>query len=251
MSESGSNFNPEINKIVKERVELRPDIEPMIVEIVDPSEVNDELEAVLDNTQDDNSTWVDYDGGDYQALSENGFKHNGEGSYLISPIDEKDWFSDKYIDCTATVGIGRDVMSGKEVSFLSHQDPNYFIDGGEEQSEEFVQSLKDSLIELNAKCEPGTVEIVLLAGIYDSTNQDPDYKHDRYTRSIMKLREIIQDTLGFDPTVVAGPSNTGSTDVIVQTQKRKIFIQRDKQPEDFDKPFQANNLEQVEGDWNK
>jgi hypothetical protein len=250
MSESESKFTPKPEKVIMERVELRPGIPVMTPKIVDFSKGSRQLESIQKRMEEEGaSTWVDYDGGDFSALEKEGFKHAGQGSYLISPIGEKSWFSDNYIDCTAVVGIGRDATTGKEISFLSHQDPNYFIDGSEEDARRFSQVMTDSLRELVERSEPGTVEVSLLGGIYDPNDKSPDYKHGRYTKSIAKLRQIVHDSLGFDPTVLVGPSNIGSTDIIVETQKRNVWVQRDKQPKAFNDPYQANDLEKTEHKW--
>ncbi|MCX6717290.1 MAG: hypothetical protein NTU76_01265 [Candidatus Taylorbacteria bacterium] len=73
--------------------------------------------------------WIDFD---YGEDKEKGIKSAGPETYVISPITEQNLFSDKYMNCTGTVGIGRDKISGKEISFISHQDPDYFINKGQE-----------------------------------------------------------------------------------------------------------------------
>ena len=252
-SEFNPELNPEVKKIVQERVHLREDVMPIRRQIVDSAESSEELESVQEEMERDEGVihWVDLDGGDLDALKESGFKQAGEESYLISPISERDWFSDHYFNCTAVVAIGKDVNTGKEISFLTHQDPNYFIDGGSDKTEMFSRELSDSLKELKARSQEDTVEVLLLGGNFNTTAVNKDYQHHQYKQSIERLRRVVQESLGFDPKVLAGPNNrVGSeTVVVVETQKRKVWVERSKQPLEFDQPYQANMLDEAEKKW--
>lgn len=244
--------DPEVKKIIQERVNLREDIMPISSQLEDYGTENEEMEDLREQTE-DNINNVDLDNGDLDALKENGFKNDGLDSYLISPISERDWYSDHYFNCTAVVAIGRDASTGKEISFLSHQDPNYFIDGESDKIEKFSRELSNSLKDLKARSEKDTVEVLFLGGNFNATHKDKDYKHDHYKQSIVKLRQIVQETLGFDPKVLAGPNNNigSETVVIIETQKRKVWIERTKQPPEFDQSFQANMLDEAERRWLK
>jgi hypothetical protein len=191
-------------------------------------------------------------GGDLEQLEKEGFKHNGMESYLISPVDERDWFSDQYANCTAMIAIGRDEKTGKEISFLSHQDPRYFVDGDDEGMEKFASDMIASLQELRDRSEQDTVEVSLAGGNFDTTfPESENYHHDYYQKSIKKLRQLVQESLGFDPKVLTGPNNhVGSETIIaVDTQNRTVWIERPEQPAEFDKPYQANELDQALLSW--
>lgn len=244
-------YKPEAKKIFEE-VRLREDVEHINGQIVDSASSNEELEAVQEKMEDDDEIyWVDLDGGDLDLLKENGFKNAGIDSYLISPIDERDWFSDHYFNCTAVVAIGRDANTEKEISFLSHQDPNYFIDGGKDKAEDFSLAIGDSLKELQARSQGDTVEVLILGGNFSTTYSGNDYYPQHYKQSIERLKQIIHDSLGFDPKVLTGPNNNvGSETIItVETQKRKVWIERSKQPSEFNQPYQANMFDKVEKKW--
>ncbi len=192
MSEFNRGFNPdEFKNTVHEKAELRGDIAPIKVELIDLSSGSEELEAYRDSREELNegvTTWVDFDGFDPEKYTAEGFKHGGPESYLVSPVAERDWFSDHYINCTAVVGVGRDAQSGKEISFLSHQDPRYFVRGDDEQKGKFSQDLAETLKELKARSEEGTVEVSLLGGSYNpSLIKHEEYRHRRvkdFTRQL-------------------------------------------------------------------
>jgi len=60
----------------------------------------------------------------------------------------------------------------------------------------------------------------------------------------------VQETLGFDPKVLTGPNNSMSeTIVTVQTQERKVWVERDEQDAVFNQPYQASALEEMEKKW--
>jgi len=246
------SFDSEVKKVIQEQAPLRADIMPADVHIMDWSEENEELEAIREEIKDDINN-IDFKNGYFDALEKEGFKHSGPGSYLISPIKEGNWSSDNYCDCTAVVAIGRDAETGKEISFLTHQDPAYFVDGGAEKTEKFSQELSASLKELEARSEKGTIEVLLLGGNYNinAEGKKGDYQHRHYKESIKKLEQIVQDSLGFNPKVLAGPNNNvgSETIVTVETQKRKVWIERNKQRVEFDESFQASKLDDEEKKW--
>ncbi|MFA4817114.1 MAG: hypothetical protein WC608_00120 [Parcubacteria group bacterium] len=253
MPESGfPGYNPEVKKIIQERVHLREDIMPIGLQLEDYGTGNEEYGDLLEQVT-DNINNVDLENGDLEALKGNGFKNSGFGSYLISPISEGIWHSDRYSNCTAVVAIGRDANTGKEISFLSHQDPRYFIDGGIDKTGIFSRELSDSLKELKARSQADTVEVSLLGGNYNTTTVEKEkgYQHRHYKQSIEKLRQIIQNSLGFDPKVLTGPNNNigSETVVIIETQKRKVWIERTKQLPEFNQSYMANALNEEEKKW--
>lgn len=182
-----------------------------------------QIQLILESPEDDSedSLWVDFDFGEDH---ENGIKGAGFNSYVISPITEQNLFSDKYLNCTGTIGIGRDKISGKEISFLSHQDPEFFVNKGQEETDNFKNSLKSTLDELVSRSEDGTIEVVLFGGNIDI--DDPTSKKSSdYIKSIEILNEIIHDTIGCDPVVLEGPNHSlGAIDVRVFTKERKVLI---------------------------
>ena len=170
----------------------------------------------------ENVMWIDFQSGD----DAEGVKSAGVETYVISPITEQDLFSDKYLNCTGVVGIGRDKASGKEIAFISHQDPKYFINKGPEFTGKFVNDLKSTLNELIARSVKDTVEVVIFGG-----KIDPAKPESKVTIEYQKSKDILNSTarevIGKDPTVINEPSSTeGAIDVTVITQKRKILISK-------------------------
>jgi hypothetical protein len=253
MSEPGfPAYNAEVKKIIQEGVRLREDIAPISSQLENYGTENEEYGDLLDQVE-DNINNVDLGNGDPEALKKNGFKNSGFGSYLISPIGEGIWHSDHYMNCTAVVAIGRDANTGKEISFLSHQDPRYFADGGAEKAGIFSRELSESLKELKARSQNDTVEALLLGGNYNinAKEEERGYLHRHYKQSIEKLRQIIHDSLGFDPKVLTGPNNNvgSETVIIIETQRRKVWIERTNQPPEFDRPYMANTFNEEEKKW--
>jgi hypothetical protein len=254
-SESG----PEVNSATQEGGHLREDIPRVKRELVDAGKGNPEWEALQEEMDEDGEIhWVDFDGGDFETLEAEGFKDAGVGSYLISSIGERNWFSDHYMSCTGVVAIGREaategeMATGKEISFLSHQDPSYFVDGDQEKTETFSRALSDALKELVLRSEKDSVEVLLVGGNFNpKTASGGDYKHDQYKKSIQALSEIIQAAMGFDPKVLAGPNNNvgSETVVVVETQKRKVWIDRSQQPPAFDQSYSAADVDKEEKKW--
>lgn len=147
-------------------------------------------------------------------------------TYVISPITEQSLFSDKYLNCTGMVGIGRDKVSGKEIAFISHQDPDYFFHKGSKETEKFSNDLKLTVCQLIDRSEEGTVEVILFGG--NDETEDPGSKKSKdYKESIEMLTEIVQSSTGLTPTVLFGANHEGgAVDVTVLTQERKVLVQK-------------------------
>lgn len=164
--------------------------------------------------------WLDFQSGD----DAEGVRSAGVETYVISPVTERNLFSDKYLNCTGAVGIGRHRVSGREIAFISHQDPEYFLHKGSEEAAKFSDDLKSTLRDLLAKSEEGTVEIVLFGGNDDPTNPGSKKSTD-YKKSMGMLTEIIQSVTSVTPTVLLEANHAGGAiDVTVLTQERKVLV---------------------------
>ena len=199
---SQNSFN-EAEKIVH-----RTDIPKIQIQTESPEE---ESEDVL---------WLDFQSGD----DAEGIRSAGVETYAISPVTEQNLFSDKYLNCTGVVGIGRDKVSGKEIAFISHQDPEYFLNKGSEEMERFSNDLKLTLSDLVTKSEEGTIEVVLFGGNDDPIGLESKKSID-YKKSIGMLTELVQSSVGIAPTVLSEANHEGgAVDVTVLTQERKVFV---------------------------
>jgi hypothetical protein len=136
-------------------------------------------------------------------------KNNGEGTYLISKIDDSDKFTENLYDCTTLVVVGTEEDNKKQISFISHQDPKSFLNSS--NKDEFISDLEQSLNEIKNKCKPGTIDAIFVGGLYKNTysvlrrevNINPGEKN--YINSIELISAEVKKTLGFTPPTINGP----------------------------------------------
>ena len=224
-----------------EMVHLLEGIKPIEVQFGEPPEEDEETEY----KENEEPVWIDFEAG--PDPEDDTVRHDGPNTYLISPITERDMFSDKNIDCTAVLGIGRDDESGKAISFISHQNPAYFL--SEQGKEKFMNDLVHTMQELKDQSTPHTIEVVILGGKYDSKNASAKNSTE-YKESVTMLRELIRKVFGYDPLVLVGPKlSEGGTDIHVMTQERKIWVVQDGQPALSMSSYPAQNLEEVSKMW--
>ncbi|MEK7647199.1 MAG: hypothetical protein AAB378_02375 [Patescibacteria group bacterium] len=179
-----------------------------------------------------------------EMMREKELTNAGEKTYVISPNNEQDKFSYGYRNCTGVVVVGRSKENGKEISFMSHEDPQRFL---EDVTSKFTVDLKRKISELKALSEDGTVDAVVFGGNYFKSL--PDYIKN-YLDSVKLLDKIIEKELGFSPVVLAGPNVVGGDQAIYfDTQHRRIYMLK---PEDLKKtnvPYMASKARQEEEKW--
>jgi len=179
---------------------------------------------------------------DAKELSE--MKNAGSQSYVISPIDEKPKFTKRLANCTALIAVGgRKTGAKKELSFITHQNPDEFLLLKEEQ---FTQHLRQQLQELKQKCTEGSIDIVIAGGNLD------EEKYREYERSLELLTSVVQKECGFEPLVIAGPKEKyGLDDVYFDTQIRRAYIVRpnpEKAPY-FNDVFKPSQIKEKGEQW--
>lgn len=167
-----------------------------------------------------------------EVLNEKGFKNAGEGTYMISSIDSKPKFTKGLLNCTSMVAVGREKGTGEEISFITHQNPGQFL---RKRKDEFSSHIAESLSELKKRCEDNSIDVVIAGG---NANEEIPVLLDDYKKSVKKLGGAVQETLGFDPIVIAGPKSSERDAVYFDTKNRRLFVIR---PEDQEHPaeFQA------------
>jgi hypothetical protein len=126
---SGKNGEEEVNTLKSEH--LNEEIRPIIACIGKLADFYDEnggvVEKIFKRPEDDDTIEnVDYYG-DHESLNNKNYKNPSQWSYVISPINYKDKISSSYKDCTGVAISGVEKETGKNISFLSHQDPQYFL----------------------------------------------------------------------------------------------------------------------------
>ena len=118
--------------------------------------------------------------GDPKELNRQNFRNAGEHSYVISSVDGSNKFSKSFKNCTGLIVAGIDRVTGKNISFMSHEDPDFFL-GGEFGKTSFIDDLTERLDELKERSIEGTVDAVIMGGNYFADR--PDYQ-DNYLKSI-------------------------------------------------------------------
>jgi hypothetical protein len=68
---------------------------------------------------------------------------------VISNINTQNKYSNRYYNCTGIVVIGKDKETGENISFLTHQDPLYFLVEG--QREKFTVATQEVLLDLKER----------------------------------------------------------------------------------------------------
>ena len=198
----------------------------------------EEIEAVGHNS--------DYHG-DPKLLNRQGFKADslaGSPTYVVSPIDERPKFTEELYDCTTLVAVGREDGTGQEVSFLTHQDPKWFL---KKQGHHFEKDTEERLRELKERCLAGTVDIVIAGGLF---GEEANYAS-HYTETLKKLTSLVKEVFGFTPVVVSGPKDRGHDNVYFDTAKRRLFVIR---PEGrattlHNESFVASDVNGVKSKW--
>jgi len=198
----------------------------------------------------------DIDNVDYYAEADKldalKFKNAGDQTYVISTIDNFPKLSKTLKNCTGIVVAGIDKKTGKNISFMSHQAPDYFLyeDKGEEN---FSRDIRERLSEMKERCVPGTIDAVIAGGNYfiDIFGKGPDEIHrEDYQDSIQFLSHEISDALGFPPVVIAGPKEVpGSDDIFYDNEKRRLYLFRPETGKASTESFIPGDLAKNEEKW--
>jgi hypothetical protein len=160
-----------------------------------------------------------------QGLNEQHFLNAGEATYVISTIDEANKYSRDYFDCTGLVVTGIDKETGRNISFLTHQDPKKFL---KKKKEEFVADLNRRLEEMRSRCVSGTIDAVIVGGNYDEDESEKKISFAKnYLDSISLLTDEVKKSLGFEPIIINGPKTTlNQDDVFCDNEHRRLYFLR-------------------------
>lgn len=265
------NFNPEmkkpepINPLKNEH--LKEGIKPIIGGVYDRHNLDRDTEYFLDNFKRE-AEFVNFGAGE-KNLKENRMLNSGKDTYVISPCDSKNKYSLSYLDCTGVVVVGLDKETGKNVSFLSHQNPESFLNDEEVRSK-FKKDLLSDLDTMYSRCLPNTIDIVVFGGKKETDLPIPDdnFKigfdnidefmkgpYDDYAKSLRFLNFVISQKVGFSPVAMIGPSDNFKTpyhglSVYFDNENRRLYMLRPKQESENNEPFLAsdvyNQVEKIE-----
>lgn len=188
--------------------------------------------------------------GSHEELIDQGFKNASSYSYVISKIDDLDKFSKSFINCTGIIITGCDKKTSKNISFLSHQDPAYFL-GKSFNKNKFTKDLREQLINLKEKSVEGTIDAVIVGGNYFKEEDDRNFRED-YFNSIKLLSKEVKEILGFEPVVMIGPKIIKSgkkDDVFYDNDNRRLYIIRPKVGDATTESFLPSDIENQEKRW--
>ncbi len=163
-------------------------------------------------------------------IREQNFKSLGEKTYVISPLDERKKFSLGLYPCTSLVVSGTDKVSGKNISFITHQPPWIMMDHGQNH---FKENLDKLLMEVSSRCQAGTLDAVIVGGNFEEDNPNNPAKsrsiRDQYFFSVDFLNTEVKSMLGFEPVVVNGPSEQArrKDDIYFDTDERRLYLVRE------------------------
>lgn len=194
----------------------------------------------------DNAHYVDY-GGSADYLKKKNFLSTGYETYVLSVVDNKNKFSDRFFDCTGLVVAGIDKETGKNISFLSHQDPVKFL---RNKKDDFIKHLEQQLGEIKERCISGTIDAIIVGGNY--LNITNDMKLDskkKYLDSVELLSIEIKKILGFEPNVINGPKKIGGKDdIYYDNENKRLYFMRKKVNKDIGS-FTNSSIEEEKKKW--
>jgi hypothetical protein len=161
------------------------------------------------------------------------FKSGEEKTYVISPVDSTDKYSEDFKVCVGVIGVGQG-RDGSDLSFLLHHDIHeVFFYGGEELEGQFEKDYTDTLIELKKLSVDGSLDIGFFGGTVPlaQANWTEEWKN-KYTSAMERLGEIAQSILGSEPVIITGPkARIGAvTNAYVSTKDRRLYMTQ----EDYD-----------------
>ncbi|MFA5870436.1 MAG: hypothetical protein WC842_00910 [Candidatus Paceibacterota bacterium] len=239
-----------INSLKSEH--LKEGVSPIIACIETPNQAfNDHnIKDFLKNST--KLTDVDYFG-DSIEQKVRGFKNMGDGSFVISPIDSSDKFSQKFLDCTGLVVAGQKKETKENISLLSHQNPAHFLNE-EFWKTNFKNDLRQQLQELKKKSVDKTVDVVIVGGNHFLNGEYSNSKEyrDNYLDSIKQLSEVVVEVFNFEPVVITGPKTVRgrqTDDVYYDNEHRRLYIVRKDIGDTTTESFLPRDIEKQEKKW--
>jgi hypothetical protein len=189
-----------------------------------------------------------------EMLKETNFKNAGEQTYIISTIDDANKFSKTLRNCTGIVVAGQDKETGKDISFMSHEDPETFVQS-ENGSESFARDLRSRLLEIKERCVPETIDAIIAGGNYFANVYSEKYdkkRRDTYSDSVALLSREIKDAFGFEPVVITGPKAfPGSEHIFYNNAERQLHILRPRTGDETSESYLPKDFAEQEERWAK
>ena len=181
-----------------------------------------------------------------EELQEKKLLNAGEGTYVISLLDNKNKRSDGYGPCTGVVVVGRDKNTKENISFLTHQFFTRLSMFGLDSR--FGSNLMERLADTKDQCVHGSIDAVVFGGI---SNDGMDNRG--YEKAIDALTTIVHDRLGFSPVIITGPKIYEDKDqednVLFDTKNRRLYIERPKVGDTSTESYLLKDIEKQEEKW--
>jgi len=188
--------------------------------------------------------------GSHEELIDQGFKNSSDYSYVISKVDNSDKFSKSFKNCTGVIVTGCDKETGKNISFLSHQDPKYFLNEDFNKNK-FTKDLREQLLELKQKSVNGTIDAIIFGGNYFKEKDYSEFR-ENYFNSIKLLLKEIKGILGFEPVVIVGPKTKEGgkeDDVFYDNDNRLLYMIRPNVGDATTESFLPSDMEKQKKKW--
>ncbi len=248
--------------IVLKPEHLKKEFRPIISGIYDRNNVDKETQYFIDDFK-KNAEFVDFNYRE-KEIKENKMHSSGYETYVISSCNEKNKYSFSYLNCTGVLAVGVDRLTGKNISFLSHQNPEAFLEDKEVQSN-FRKDIEKNIDDLISRCLPGSIDIVVLGGNKEDISQkmpDENFRmgidniedflkgpFDTYIKSVKYLNYIVKQKIGFSPIVISGPNdnfetNNHSLSIYFDNENRRLYmIKPEQENSDKNEAFEAAKVE--------
>lgn len=174
------------------------------------------------------------------------FKQDGTRSYVISPVDDLDKFSESFFDCTGIIVSGKDKETGENISFLSHQDPVHIL-VNKKNERRFKNDLNQTLVEIKKRSVEGTIDAVIFGGKYKKGRAELQKD---YLKSVKLLTTETKKILGFEPLVITGPKIvSGSDDVYYDNEHRRLYVVRPNVGDATTESYAPRDVEKQKEKW--
>jgi len=229
---------------------LREGVHPIVACIGSKKDFDDQLSEIKSRARNPDTKNVNYS--DFAINNtKNGFKHAGFETYVISPIDSSNKWSTGFYDCTGIVAVGIDKETGKEISFMSHQDPKLFL---KKHKDVFINDMLERLKDLNNRSEYQTIDITIFGGNFlfpgtEGIDENDKSLMENYLYSINLLSKIIKLELGFNPDIISGPKTVRNCDTAYfDNDNRRLYLVKPR-IDIFSQPFEPDRINKIGKYW--
>ena len=193
---------------------------------------------------------------DYQFPPED-FENGGNKTFVFSPTDSKDKVSEWFFDCTGLVIAGYDEKQGRDISFMSHQDPD-FLGKDKNKRDIFFNILRKKLEEMKRRSAEGSLDAIIIGGNYVGEADKNKLKEKLnnliarriYHASIKSLAQEVSAILGFEPVVIAGPKKVRKSNSFYYANAgRRLYTLQPKIDSAICEPYLPRDLKEQTKKW--